>query len=103
MVKNRLQYRRHGFDPWVRKIHWKSNLLLYSYLGNAMDRGACWATVHGVAKKSDTTEGLNSNKTAIKKSEILPLVTTWMEGIMLSEISQREKGTYCMMSSTCRL
>ena len=27
----------------------------YSYLGNAMDRGACWATVHGVAKKSDTT------------------------------------------------
>ena len=30
---------------------------------------------------------------AIKKNEILPLVTTWMdlEGIMLSEISQTEK------------
>ena len=49
------QYRRHSFDPWVRKIQWGSNLLLYSYLGNTMDRGACWATVHGVAKKSDTT------------------------------------------------
>ena len=33
---------------------------------------------------------------AIKKNEILPFVTTWMEleGIMLSEISQLEKGKY---------
>ena len=29
--------------------------LQYSCLGNAMDRGACWATVHGVAKESDMT------------------------------------------------
>ena len=27
-----------------------SNMLQYSCLGNAMDRGAWWATVHGVAK-----------------------------------------------------
>ena len=27
----------------------------YSFLGNPMDRGAWWATVHGVAKQSDTT------------------------------------------------
>ena len=26
------------------------NLLLYSCLGNSMDRGAWWAIVHGVAK-----------------------------------------------------
>ena len=26
------------------------NPLQYSYLGNPMDRGAWWATVHGVAK-----------------------------------------------------
>ena len=26
------------------------NLLQYSYLENPMDRGALWATVHGVAK-----------------------------------------------------
>ena len=29
--------------------------LQYSYLGNPMDRGAWWATVHGLAKESDTT------------------------------------------------
>jgi len=26
------------------------NPLQYSCLGNSMDRGACWATVYGVAK-----------------------------------------------------
>ena len=37
---------------------------------------------------------------AIKKNEILPFVTTWMdlEGIMLSEMSQTEKDKYCMIS-----
>ena len=29
------------------------NPLQYSCLGNPMDRGAWWATVHGVASKSD--------------------------------------------------
>ena len=28
----------------------------YSCLGNAMDTGAWWATVHGVVKESDSTE-----------------------------------------------
>ena len=32
------------------------NPLQYSCLGNPMDRGAWWATVHGVAKESDTTK-----------------------------------------------
>ena len=35
------------------------NLLQYSCLENPMDRGAWRAVVHGVAKESDTTEGLN--------------------------------------------
>ncbi|KAF0877499.1 LORF2 protein, partial [Crocuta crocuta] len=37
---------------------------------------------------------------AIKKNEILPFVTTWMEleSIMLSEISQSEKDKYHMIS-----
>ena len=34
------------------------NLLQYYCLGNPMDRGAWWATVHGVTKESDTTEQL---------------------------------------------
>ena len=40
------------------------------------------------------------NYTAIKKDEIVPFVTTWMdlEGIMLSEISQIEKDKYHMIS-----
>ena len=37
---------------------------------------------------------------AIKKNENLPFATTWMdlENIMLSEISQTDKGKYCMLS-----
>ena len=40
---------------------------------------------------------------AIKKNEILPFATTWMEleGIMLSEISQSEKDKYHMASLIC--
>ena len=40
---------------------------------------------------------------AIKKNEVLPFAATWMDlkGIMLSEISQREKDKYCMISLIC--
>ena len=40
---------------------------------------------------------------AIKKNEILPFTTTWidLEGIMLSEINQIEKDNYCMLSLMC--
>ena len=31
------------------------NPLQYSCLENSMDRGACWATVHGVVKQLDMT------------------------------------------------
>ena len=31
------------------------NPLQYSWLGNPMDRGAWWATVHGATKESDVT------------------------------------------------
>ena len=31
------------------------NPLQYIYLGNPMDRGAGWATVHGVTEESDVT------------------------------------------------
>ena len=34
----------------------KGNLLQYSCLGNPMDRGAWWATPHGVIKELDMTE-----------------------------------------------
>ena len=38
------------------------NSLQYSCLGNPMDRGAWQATIHGVAKESDTTEQLSPHK-----------------------------------------
>ena len=40
---------------------------------------------------------------AIRKKEILPFATTWMEleDIMLSEISQVEKDKYQMISFIC--
>ena len=46
------QCRRHRFDPWVGKIPGEENgnPLQYSCLGNTMDKGAWWATVHGVRK-----------------------------------------------------
>ena len=34
--------------------------LQYSCLGNPVDRGGWWATVHGVTKELDTTEQLNN-------------------------------------------
>ena len=37
------------------------NSLQYSCLENPIDRGAWWATVHGVAKESGTTERLSTN------------------------------------------
>ena len=53
---------RYGFNPWVGKIPGvgNGNPLQYSCLGNPIDRGAWWATVHGVAKESDRTEGLST-------------------------------------------
>ena len=38
------------------------NPLQYSCLGNLMDSGAWQATVHGVTKESDTTEGLITHR-----------------------------------------
>ena len=49
-------------ETWVRLLGQEDSLgegngnpLQYSSLGNPRDRGARWATVHGVAKELDTT------------------------------------------------
>ena len=54
------------WETWVRSLGWKDPLekgmagypLPYSCLENSMDRGAWWATVHGVTK-IQTTELLS--------------------------------------------
>lgn len=40
---------------------------------------------------------------AMRKKDILPFSTAWMDlkGVVLSEISQTEKGRYYMVSLTC--
>ena len=60
--------RRHGFDPWVRKIPWRRKWqpLHYSCLRNSMDRGAWQTRVHGVAEELDMTQQLN-NKCNLEK------------------------------------
>ena len=47
-----LPIRRCQFNPWVGNIPWKrkGNPFQYSCLGNPMDRGASWDTVHGAAQ-----------------------------------------------------
>ena len=41
----------------------------------------------------------------VKKKELLPFATAWMdlESIMLSEITQAEKGKYRIISLICRI
>ena len=38
------------------------NPLQYSCLGNPLDRGTWWATVHGIAKQLDMTEQLKQQQ-----------------------------------------
>ena len=48
-------------ETWVKKVPWRQEWLplQYSCLENPMDRGAWWATVHGVGcKELDTSQQL---------------------------------------------
>ena len=57
------RHKRRRFDPWVKKIPWRrdGNPLHYSSLENPMDRGAWWATVHGVAKRRTWLKRLSTH------------------------------------------
>ena len=70
------QCRRCGFDPWVGKITWrrKRQPLQYSCLGNLIERGAWWATVHGVAKELDTTKQQWLNRKTLVVTTIVVIV-----------------------------
>ena len=59
MVKNppamqEMQVRSLGGEEPLEKGN--GNRLQYSCLGDPMDRGAWWTTVHGVTEESDMTE-----------------------------------------------
>ena len=71
------------------------NPLQYSCLGNPMDRGAWWATVHGVSKSILAMERYS----AFKRKEILMNATARMNlsDIMPSEIRKTQKDKYYCM------
>ena len=52
-----------GSVPWAGRSpeEGNGNPLQCSYLGNPMDSGAWWATVHGVVKESDTIQQLSTH------------------------------------------
>ena len=58
------------FDSWVRKISWRrhGNPLQYSCLGNPVDRGAWWSTVHGVTKSRTQLKRLSTHTCKALKS-----------------------------------
>ena len=51
------QCRRHGFDPWVRKISWRTEWQPTPVFlpGKSYGQSRPASTVHGVAKESDMT------------------------------------------------
>ena len=59
------QYRDTGSIPGLGRSlgGGNGNPLQYSCLGNLVDRGAWWATVHKVSRESGMTERLNNNNT----------------------------------------
>ena len=66
--RTRLQCRRHGRSPWMGKVPWRRiwQPLQCSRLGNPMDRGAWWATVHGVTKETRLSNGTTSHMRLLK-------------------------------------
>ena len=53
MINNPPAMQNTGFDPWVGKIPWEEGMATHSSMlawRIPMDRGAWWATVHGVAQ-----------------------------------------------------
>ena len=80
------QFRRHRFDPWVRKIPWRRKMqpAQYSCLENSMNSGVWWATVQEVTKK--TPKKLPLLKSLISFSFCLESVTTAMHIFIFSPI-----------------
>ena len=78
------------------------NPLLYSCLGNPMDRGAWWATIHGVAKRQTQL----SDWTHIVES--FQIITLYASSVSLEGTVENEKGweentnwIYCSWPQAC--
>ena len=104
-IKNKTTIQFSDFTPgYLSKENENTNSKRYmhpyvhcSIIYNSQDMEATWVPIN---RQVDREYIYYSS---IKKNEILPLSTTWMdlEDIMLSEISQTEKDKYCMILLTC--
>ena len=67
-------YKRHRFNPWVRKIPWKRVATHSSILGRRipMDRGAWRTTVHGVTKSHTQLKRLSTTMPGSPVNKNLP-------------------------------
>ena len=63
-------------DPLEEEMAIHSSILGWRIHGILMDRGAWWATVHGVAKESNTTEQVNNNNK--KLAAVKPINGVWV-------------------------
>ena len=76
------------FDPWVRKIPWRRQWQpnQYSCLEKSIDRGAWWATVHGVAKG---WTGCVTNSSYVSHTMMMMVVAV---GVMMRSRLMRATG-----------
>ena len=96
---------------------WHDNPLQYSFLENFMDRGACWATVHGVAKswtwlrqismhahsEVDEPRGYYTEWSKSEREKILYInVCAYIESWDSPFQSPRRRGSPAMASSALR-
>ena len=72
------RHKRHGFDPWVRKIPWKRKWqpTPITCLENSMDRAAWRATVNGVTKSWTQLSNTHTH-THNQFSRVRLLATPW--------------------------
>ena len=85
----------------VRSLGWEDplehgNLLKYSCWDNPMNRGAWWATVHGLSE-SDTTEHAHT-QLVLNTSSALDLKGPWCRGPICCHLTSRAGS--CLLSSS---
>ena len=104
------QCRRRGFDSWVRKIPWKRKWQPTPIFlpGKPMDRGAWWATVHGVSKRHDWATkqqpAMEEPSLCLRERKILlppspPLLCpVWKQGCCQKKKKKTRKASLIYMS-----
>ena len=93
LAANARDTRDKGFIPgWERSPGGgNGNPLQYSYLGSPMDRGAWWATVHGVAKSWTRLTEHTYTPTHTRSCASLYSSSKWFHDALY--VAQQKKGT----------